>query len=143
MPNERPRSMDFSQLFNDSYERLMAKKSHQFFERFYDNFVGKSPEVAVVFAHTDMARQYDMLRMSLMQVMSFASDRRTSPYLEKIAARHAALNIKGALFALWSDSLIETVRELDEHYDAQVELAWRVTLAPGLEFMRCYGTLVD
>ena len=143
MPSDGSRSPDFNQLFNDSYERIVAHGSEPFYQRFYEHFVAASPEVADAFANTDMERQYDMLSLSLMQIMSFASDRRSNPYIEKIASLHARLNISDNLFSLWAQCLIATVREMDDHYDAQVEIAWRVTIAPGLEFMRAYGALTD
>lgn len=141
--SEKSAPLNFTQLFNDSYERLMDASQHDFFQAFYLHFVAASPEVAAAFANTDMEKQYDMLHLSLMQMMSFASDRRANSYLEQIATRHANLNINGTLYELWRDSLLKTVREQDPLYDAQVELAWRITLAPGLEFMRAYGLLAS
>ena len=143
MPSDHSRSPNFTQLFNDSYERIVAKGSEAFYQRFYDHFIVSSPKVAEAFANTDMEKQYDMLSLSLMQIMSFASDRRSNPYIEKIAKQHAQLNITDDLFELWAQCLLATVREMDEHYDAHVELAWRVTIAPGLEFIRAYGALTD
>ncbi|BFM10054.1 globin [Simiduia litorea] len=143
MSSNGSRSPDFNKLFNDSYERIMARGSDVFYQRFYDHFIAASPEVAKAFVNTDMKRQYEMLSLSLMQIMSFASDRRSNPYIEKIANIHARLNISGNLFTLWAQCLIATVREMDDHYDAHVELAWRVTIAPGLEFMRAYCELAE
>lgn len=141
--SEKSAPLNFTQLFNDSYERLMVAGQHDFFQTFYRHFVAASPEVAAAFANTDMEKQYDMLHLSLMQMMSFASDRRANSYLEQIATHHANLNIRANLYDLWRESLLNSVRELDSQYDAQVELAWRITLAPGLEFMRAYGQLAS
>ncbi|MDN3638194.1 globin [Simiduia curdlanivorans] len=143
MPTKESRSADFNKLFNDSFERIMARGSEAFYQRFYEHFIAASPEVAKAFANTDMERQYDMLSLSLMQIMSFASDRRSNPYIEKIANIHARLSISSDLFGMWGRCLIATVREMDDHYDAHVELAWRVTIAPGLEFMRAYCELAE
>lgn len=142
MSIESTETLSFIRLFNDSYERLMNTGHRAFIDRFYQHFTAASPEVARAFANTDMAHQSDMLHLSLMQMMSFAADRCASPYLAQIALAHARLDIGPALFDLWLRCLLQTVQELDERYDARVELAWRVTLAPGLEFMRAYGELV-
>ncbi len=63
MPLDNPR-------FRESYERLfgvdvtMGESADRFFERFYDLFL-EDPEVAELFASTDMQRQVQMLKKSL------------------------------------------------------------------------------
>lgn len=141
MTAEHRDPLDFTRLLNDSYERLLDKNHQAFIDRFYQHFIAASPAVARAFAKTDMAHQTDMLHLSLLQMMAFAADRQASPYLTRIALQHANLAIGRELYDLWLQCLLKTVQELDERYDATVELAWRVTLAPGLEFMRAYGEL--
>ncbi len=139
MPSEYASPVDLSRIFNSSFERLSEAGIQDFYRRFYVLFIDASPAVRVAFANTDMERQVDMLRLSLMQMVGFAANRCSTDYLHKVASRHAQLGIDAALFTLWENCLVQAVRELDPHYDAMVELAWRVTLAPGLAFMKTFG----
>ena len=141
MISENAKSADFPKLYNDSFERLMTVGSDAFYNRFYEIFLASSPDVKAAFANTNMAHQIEMLRGSLMQMVSFAANRQGTDYLCRVASRHAQLKIGSELFTAWEDCLLRTVREQDPRYDAMVELAWRVTLAPGLAFMRTYGAL--
>lgn len=141
MANEDNNQLEFSGIFSASFERLMARRDTDFIQAFYDLFIASSPKVAQVFNRTDMDRQAEMLRMSLTQMMAFAANRSANVYLQKVAAVHSELGISDELFRLWLQCLLQAVRDLDPHYDARVEMAWRVTMAPGLEFMRCYGEL--
>lgn len=58
-------------------------------------------------------------------------------YLEYIAKRHNRhnLNIEPELYDLWLEALIDTVRECDDQFDAEVEQAWRSILDYGIEYM--------
>ena len=40
------------------------------------------------------------------------------------------------LYEAWLDSLIATARESDPDFDDELELAWRVVLAPGIAYMK-------
>jgi hemoglobin-like flavoprotein len=141
MPSMEATPLDFSRLFNSSFERLSADDINEFYRRFYTVFVAASPQVKAVFAQTDMDRQVDMLKLSLMQMVAFAANRCSNDYLNRVASKHAQLGIDASLFSLWEECLLQVVRERDPQYDARVELAWRVTLAPGLAFMRTFGAL--
>ena len=130
--------MNFVEIFNDSYERTVARDHNGFFKKFYENFVKKSPEIAEAFANTDMRRQISMLEHSLMMMIDFASNRSSSEYLDRLAAFHQEKQIKEHLYSMWLDALLETVKQVEPHFDSNEDLAWRVMLSPGIEFMKRY-----
>ncbi|MBZ9557457.1 MULTISPECIES: globin [Modicisalibacter] len=131
--------MDVEQLFDASYQRVLSDSAggQDFFDAFYRRFIASSDEVAAKFRHTDMARQQAMLKKAFYRLLSFFASSETDYYLERIAVVHDRrhLDIRPALYDLWLESLIDTVRAFDPCFDADVELAWRLVMAPGIVFM--------
>jgi hemoglobin-like flavoprotein len=124
------------ELFNDSLERTSGTR---FLERFYELFVGSSPEVAEKFAHTDFRAQRRAVKVSLYMMMSAALGHPEGDvHLTRIAERHgrAALAIRPELYDLWLECLIQAVREHDRSFGGETERAWRSVMATGIEFMR-------
>ncbi len=131
---------DYLTFFRESYGRDVESESQrdEFLEAFYETFMSKSDEIAVKFAHTDMQRQKEMLYRSLRHMVDFSVQRQASEELRKIAERHSVwqANIDPGLYDIWLDSLIETVQLFDTHFTEEIELAWRVVLAPGIVYMK-------
>jgi hemoglobin-like flavoprotein len=132
--------MDYLQLFVDSYKRVMAREISQesFFQAFYRIFLSSSPEAAEKFRNTDMNRQQEMLRMSMDHMTYFSLDRQATENLRSIARVHGrtGADIPPELYDVWLEALVETVRLFDPDYDDEVDLAWRVALAPGITYMK-------
>ena len=59
---------------------------------------------------------------------------------EKIAQKHSktSLNIPPYMYDLWLECLITTVKQEDEQFSDDVELAWRTMMAPSVAFMKHY-----
>lgn len=134
---------NFDQLFESSYGRIMQRGAYNpaFIERFYARFIDSSEEVARRFARTDMARQKTMLHDSLQVLTQFSRRRRLTPELARLGRIHSRgeQDIPPSLYESWLDSLMGTVAEFDPQYDRDVELAWRLTLAPGISYLQfCY-----
>ncbi len=129
---------DYLQFFKDSYERAVSGQEEEFFEAFYDCFLNTSPVAREKFANTDMTRQRDMLRQSFWHMVTFSEQRQATEELRDVAASHSRrdLDIAAPLYDIWLDSLIEAVRLFDTRFTDEVELAWRVVLAPGIAYMR-------
>ena len=110
----------------------------RFFEMFYDRFTGSSPEVASHFEGVDMKKQRRMLMASLAYVSEFASLRTNTDYLKQLAERHSRreANVDPALYDLWLETLVETVRETDPEFTEEVGVAWSVVMSPGIAYMR-------
>lgn len=133
--------------FEESYRRLTrdAGVRGDFIERFYQRFLAGSPDVARRFALTDMRRQQLMLARSLDEMARFSHDRRAPETLRRTAARHGPgdLEIPAGLYDEWLEALLASVREFDPECTEEVLLAWRVVLAPGIEYMRHHPRTAD
>lgn len=131
---------DFDRLYSDSYLRIntVVKQGKDFFERFYDNFIASSSQVAEKFKNTDMKIQKKMLRDSLTYLERFSVYKREDDFMLALAQRHnkAHADVPPNLYDLWLAALIETVKEYDPEYDDKVEIAWRMQLAAGIEYMK-------
>jgi hemoglobin-like flavoprotein len=131
---------DYMAYFEESYRRLTRDSGVRgdFIERFYERFIAGSPDVARRFELTDMRRQQLMLARSLDEMARFSKDRRAPETLRRTAARHGPgdLGIPPGLYDQWLESLLASVREFDPECSDEVLLAWRIVLAPGIEYMR-------
>jgi len=147
--NERPgwvdmpmhsRKLNLERLFDASYERVMHndQRGKRFIHRFYERFIDASPLVREKFRDTDMQRQIGMLEKSLHYVAYLFSTPEIYSYVEEIAQLHSRRerDIPPQLYDLWLEQLIETVRECDPEFDTDVELAWRLSLARGIAYMK-------
>ncbi|VWC47398.1 hypothetical protein BLA23254_07473 [Burkholderia lata] len=135
---------NYEEIFLESYRRLTGDDNGElFFDRFYDIFLNTSTDIRAKFAHTEMTRQKQMMRKSFFHLLNLYRTKVTSDYLERIAVEHgpARLAIPEYMFNAWRSAILATVRELDaRHFDVTVEIAWAMTIAPGLEFMRQMST---
>ena len=123
--------------FRTSLERCLARS--EFLERFYQRFMASSEEVREKFAKTDFSKQHRVLRGSL-YLMSRAAmgleDGRE--HLMAVAKTHgsAQLAIPPHHYDLWLEALIETAREMEQHFDAELEAAWREVLGLAVHIVR-------
>jgi hemoglobin-like flavoprotein len=135
---------NYEEIFLESYRRLTGDDyGERFFDHFYDAFLNTSEQIRAKFANTEMARQKQMMRKSFFHLLNLYHTKVTSDYLERIAIQHgpSRLAIPESMFNAWRAAILATVRELDaRHYDVTVEIAWAMTIAPGLEFMRQMST---
>jgi hemoglobin-like flavoprotein len=118
-----------------------CRSASGFFEAFYDRFIVSSEEVRAKFVGTDMKRQFRMLEDSLYVIAVAVQGKEGSVArgdLPRIAARHSKkdLDIRPGLYDQWLECLIETVRAHDPEFSAEIEAAWRETLAFGVTYMR-------
>ena len=112
-----------------------------FLNRFYELFIGSSPQVAELFQATDLGRQKRMLRDSL-YVMLVAAGTTKGPAhdeLERLAKLHQNLGVTEEMFALWLDALVEAAREHDTHFTDELESDWRVSMEGAIELMSSHG----
>jgi len=132
--------MSYEKQFDKSYERVkkIVKNDRCFFDAFYDRFIQSSPEVAEQFKHTDMQKQKKVLEKSFYSLLIFYATNNANDYLDEIANQHSksALDINPALYDLWLESLIETVKEYDDCFTPETELSWRLVLSVGITYMK-------
>lgn len=131
---------DYLSFFHESCARIMESESRraEFLEAFYEGFISKSDEIAARFVHTDMERQKEMLHQSIRHMVDFSVKRQANEELRRIAERHSAsqVDIAPHLYDVWLDSLVETAHVFDPGFTEEVELAWRIVLAPGIAYMK-------
>jgi len=132
--------MSYEKQFDESYERVktVVKNELGFFDAFYHRFLQSSPEIAQYFKHTNMQKQKKVLEKSFYGLLIFYATNNANDHLEKIAIQHSksALDIKPELYDLWLESLIETVKDYDIHFSAEIELSWRLVLSVGITYMK-------
>ena len=130
------RDSDARDLASASYQRCSDRP--EFFESFYRNFLAVCPEAAPRFAHTDFARQNQLLRHAVGVLLLFPKQPDTEPtLLTRIAERHSRrdLAVPAALYPPFVDSLIKTVKQYDPDCTPEVEAAWRRTVEKGVQYM--------
>ena len=127
-------------LFNVSYQRAVVPDFYGFFDSFYKKLIDKDPNIAELFASTDMDKQAKMLMQSITYVTAFSATLEPTEELNFISRLHGKdkLDLPAAYYDTWMDSLMETVRERDPKYDDQVYRAWRTVMAPGIEYMKSF-----
>ncbi|XKE45366.1 globin [Halomonas organivorans] len=132
--------MDIIKIFDASFARALAREiqGHGFFDAFYARFLAASPEVAEKFRHTDMHRQQAMLKKAFYHLVSLYASSHADHYLDQVAIRHGRhhLDIRPGLYDLWLETLVATLRDYDPECSDEVELAWRLVMAPGIVYMK-------
>lgn len=132
--------MSFETIYDESYERVISSTIDgvTFFDAFYSAFLASSDEVRKKFRHTDMEKQKGMLKKSFYHLLTFYASNQADDYIQKIAANHNRehLDIRPELYDLWLDGLTQTIKRFDPEYSADVELAWRLVLTPGITYMK-------
>jgi len=132
--------VDYDGVYRDSFLRVLSSQidGRGFFDTFYHHFLDSSAEAREKFANTDFAMQKKMLRVSLGYVERFSQYKRADDEILKLAKRHskAELDIAPALYDVWLSSLVSAVAIHDPNFDQDVEIAWRMQLAAGIEYMK-------
>ena len=135
--------VDYIQEFEQSFARVTEPgRCDRFLDRFYDEFILADPGIAEKFKDTDLTHQKEMLRESLAEMFDFFLKHKSNPDLVTLARIHGARGhgVPDRFYDTWLDCLVAAVRECDPKATDSVALAWRIVMAPGIEFMKFYGT---
>ena len=135
-----PTEIDFTELFNDSYEAVHERKS-EFYDLFYEKFLNSSFLVKKAFENTDLTVQKKVLEEALVHMINFCITKKASKYLQEIAQMHIELNLHADMYDLFVHSLLSTLSECYPKFSNECSIAWRITLSPGIEFMKHYGDI--
>jgi hemoglobin-like flavoprotein len=123
--------------FQASVTRCLESPS--FIKDFYDRFTGTSDEIREKFRDTDFERQHRAMAESL-EVMAVAvqggPDNIARHAMKRLAQRHKEMDITAAMYDVWLDCMLQTVRTHDPQFSDALERSWRETLAPAIEYMR-------
>ncbi len=131
-------------MFEGSYARVIGKgiglgeKGRLFFSRFYERFLLESVDARDKFKGVDMEAQIRVLEKSMFHMIGFYVAKTDTRYLRSIAHTHSQrqLDIKPEYYDAWLDALVDTVEELDTEFHSELELAWRLAMTPGIQFMK-------
>ena len=118
----------------ESYGRCALDR--EFFDKFYVNFMGSSPEIPPFFTKTDMHKQKQLLREGISYMLLFAdgSDGGTIA-INKIGVIHDEkhVKVKPELYPLWINSLLKTIAEHDHRFNDELKEKWKTVLAEGIK----------
>ncbi|MCM8857590.1 MAG: globin [Candidatus Thiodiazotropha sp.] len=111
------------EIFRQSLQRVTA--SEAFFDRFYDNFISQSEEIAAFFQNRDMLQLKKKLRETLHMLAESAEGRPgLGLYIEMLGRIHHRLNVQRRHFTMWEEALLDAVKTYDEEFSDQVLSAW-------------------
>ena len=128
--------IDFNQKFNDSYQRV-HRDAEGFYSAFYKILLPKSNEIKQLFDTVDMGHQRLILQSGLATLVAFSATKQATDYMFELAKIHSTeMKLTAAMYDIWMDALVETVRLRDPEFDNQIELGWRAILSPGIECMK-------
>ena len=127
--------------FEESYARLfghgitMDESADDFFRTFYEKFL-IDPDVAALFADTDIDLQVRMLKKSLFQLVSYYVVGEPTAELDRLAFIHIEQGVEPSMFDVWMQALLDTAAQFDQDFDETTSLAWCWAFAPGIAYMR-------
>jgi len=117
------------------FQALGVEGERRFFTKFYENLFTVMPEMEVHFQSIDMERQHRILNGAIHTLLTFRPDSQAATEnLDALARRHANLGLTERHYALFLDTLVQTIQEFGESDPAQ-RAAWRSALSPGIDFM--------
>lgn len=104
--------------FSASYERIFGDQiqivdaGHDFYDYFYQRFLTSHPAVAEAFLNTNMEKQQQLLKKSLLYGISFITNQNNFHSMERIAKSHSKRNydIKPELYDYWMNSIVDAVK---------------------------------
>jgi hemoglobin-like flavoprotein len=126
---------------NNAYDKVIAsyhrcRQSSEFFDAFYDIFLGKSFDIAAKFASTDFARQKRMLRQSLFAMLNYyCGIESVREEIEQLGKLNHQLDVRPEHYEMWLDSLCEAVAKNDPEYRDELGEMWREAMRPGIAMM--------
>lgn len=129
--------MTEKELVTKSFGRCCLSKT--FIDDFYANFLASSPKLAPMFAHTNMARQKQLLREGIsFMIMYYDGAPIGVSKVRRLGESHARgrLNIAPELYQFWLNSLVKTVAQHDKDFSPTLDHAWRTVMSKGIELMK-------
>lgn len=120
-----------------SYGRCCA--STEFFDAFYQNFLGSSPLIAAKFTNTDMKAQKQLLRAGILNLVLYARGM-SDAKLRALGESHSrtGFDIRPEMYDLWMDALLKTIRQHDLELTHEDVAAWQEVLSKGVNVIRSY-----
>lgn len=128
--------MEHNERFYESFER--CRIDQEFLESFLADFCEHNPRFSERFASVGLEQQTKMLKASIILIYNSSGLPSVRNSVKRLGKQHKDLGMHISEQELneWFQSLLNTVKKFDPHYDAQVEQAWTETLDVGLKIMK-------
>ena len=128
--------MTSNERFYESFER--CRIDQEFLESFLADFWVHNPRFSERFENIGFEQQTKMLKASIILIYNSSGLPSVRNSVKKLGKRHKDLGMDISEQELndWFNSLLNTVKKYDPHYDEQVEQAWTETLDVGLTIMK-------
>jgi hemoglobin-like flavoprotein len=128
--------MNDFELVKASFERSDA--SNSFSDTFYDIFMSKSANIKFFFEKTNFIKQKKLLRatVKVLTTKEF-NEPKAIKILGDIAKTHrrSGYGIEPKYYALWLDSLCETIALHDPEFTEDLEKKWRKLMQKPIDFI--------
>ncbi len=130
---------EYVKLVEASFGRCCLCKD--FFDHFYNVFLGSSSQLKDMFAKTDFDKQKKLLKNSINYVLMYAKDRGgiSKSALDKVGVVHdrSHVNIKPNMYPLWTESLMKTIQHFEgPNFTQELNTAWREVIKPAIELLK-------
>ena len=127
----------------DAFRRRLKRclATPEFLHDFYELFMASDDAIRQKFAKTEFPRQTRVLADSL-YLMAMAAESQSEAFawkeLDRLAQGHsrAGLDIDPRHYETWLDCLVAAAKKHDPEFTKDVGLAWRASLAPGIEHLK-------
>jgi len=119
-----------------SYGRCIAKPD--FFDQFYDHFLGSHPDIRKKFENTDFEKQKELIKHGVNMMIGYADQNPIAiNVLTRIRDSHSKmhLDINPLYYRYWLDSLLKTISANDNKMNEHLESTWRKVLTKGIDFI--------
>jgi hemoglobin-like flavoprotein len=133
------KEIDFNEVFNDSYKYVL-NNNETFYKKFYEIFLDSDPRINKTFMAISIEKQIHMLNDAVCNLVHFFVTKVADQHLIDTARHHSqSIKIGNDMYGLFLSSLIKTLECEYPRYTNNCAIAWRITLAPGIEFMKYYS----
>lgn len=108
-------------------------------QEFYNRFLASDPRLPIMFKNTDFSEQKKLLSHSINLAILFAGGSKVGKAgLANVRKSHSkrVLNIPPALYPLWINSFLETVKEMDDRLDEKVLGEWKEVLNTAVDYIK-------
>jgi hypothetical protein len=134
--------VNFHEYLNDSYDQI-SHEEQRFYDLFRFELIERSELIRRGFASYDHAAQRKILKKALLQMLNFSVSKKAGQYLVNLSLHHQELSVNREMFDLFMDCFDAALVRFNPKLTALHQLAWRVTLAPGIELMKHSELLVE
>ena len=134
--------VNFHEYLNDSYEQI-SQEERRFYDLFRFELIERSELIRRGFASHDHGAQRKILKKALLQMLNFSVSKKAGQYLVNLSLHHKDMSVNREMFDLFMDCFTSALVRFNPKLTVLHQLAWRVTLAPGIELMKHSDLLVE